>query len=99
MHIGILDVGTIPEGYYYYGASAGREWFIDPSKKFKDNSIPEADIALLDQVFNRVAELLDMPEYKHFTWVGSGLQKHCGHLTIAHQDIHGSVNRKQSRNL
>uniref|UniRef100_A0A914WQH9 alpha,alpha-trehalose-phosphate synthase (UDP-forming) n=1 Tax=Plectus sambesii TaxID=2011161 RepID=A0A914WQH9_9BILA len=99
MHIGILDVGTIPEGYYYYGASAGREWFIDPSKKFKDNSIPEADIALLDQVFSRVAELLDTPEYKHFTWIGSGLQKHCGHLTIAHQDIHGSVDRKQSRNL
>ncbi|VDM66424.1 unnamed protein product, partial [Strongylus vulgaris] len=33
MHIGVLDVSTIPPGYYYYGASAGREWFIDPTNK------------------------------------------------------------------
>lgn len=29
MRIGILDVSTIPEGYYYIGASAGRDWFIE----------------------------------------------------------------------
>lgn len=33
MRIGILDVSTIPEGYYYIGASAGRDWFIEFVKK------------------------------------------------------------------
>ncbi|KAI6185575.1 putative trehalose-6-phosphate synthase 1 [Aphelenchoides besseyi] len=91
MRIGVLDVSTIPEGYYYYGASAGREWFIDPASKFKDQSIPESDLELLDKVFIAIGDLLEEPEFRHFTWVGSGLQKHYGHLTIAHQDAFGSV--------
>ncbi|KAK6009012.1 ADP-ribosylation factor family protein [Ostertagia ostertagi] len=74
MHVGVLDVSTIPPGYYYYGASAGREWFIDPTNKFQDT------------------KLLERQEFRVFTWVGSGLQKHYGHVTIAHQDIYGSSN-------
>jgi len=35
MRVGILDVCTIPEGYYYIGASVGREWYVDPDNKFK----------------------------------------------------------------
>jgi len=91
MKLGILDVSTIPEGYYYYGASAGREWFIDPANKFKDQSIPESDLDLLDRVLNAITDLLEAPEFKHFAWVGSGLQKHYGHLTVAHQDAFGSI--------
>ncbi|CAJ0576512.1 unnamed protein product, partial [Mesorhabditis spiculigera] len=98
-HIGILDVSTIPEGYYYYGASAGREWFIDPGNKFKDNSIPAAHLEMLDRVFDGISSLLDKPEFKPFTWVGSGLQKHCGHITIALQDIYKSVNPNLSQKL
>ncbi|VDO19906.1 unnamed protein product [Heligmosomoides polygyrus] len=91
MHIGVLDVSTIPPGYYYYGASAGREWYIDPSNKFKDTSIPEKHLQLLDQVFQKIQQLLEQQEFRVFTWIGSGLQKHYGHVTIAHQDIYGSV--------
>ncbi|EPB66161.1 hypothetical protein ANCCEY_14749, partial [Ancylostoma ceylanicum] len=90
MHIGVLDVSTIPPGYYYYGASAGREWFIDPTNKFKDTSIPDKHLTMLDEVFEQVSRLLERKEFRVFTWVGSGLQKHYGHLTIAHQDIYGS---------
>ncbi|VDM65477.1 unnamed protein product, partial [Strongylus vulgaris] len=86
----------IPPGYYYYGASAGREWFIDPTNKFKDTSIPEKHLAMLDDVFEQVSHLLERQEYRVFTWVGSGLQKHYGHLTIAHQDIYNSVSQTLS---
>ncbi|KAK6738672.1 hypothetical protein RB195_020656 [Necator americanus] len=99
MHIGVLDVSTIPPGYYYYGASAGREWFIDPTNKFKDTSIPDKHLTMLDQVFEQVSHLLERQEFRVFTWVGSGLQKHYGHLTIAHQDIYGSVNTSLSEQL
>nr|CAH18869.1 putative trehalose 6-phosphate synthase [Aphelenchus avenae] len=97
MRIGVLDVSTIPEGYYYFGASAGREWLIDPANKFKDQSIPEEDLELLERVFAAISDLLEEPKFKHFTWVGSGLQKHYGHITIAHQDAFNSVPRHQVR--
>uniref|UniRef100_A0AC35FDQ1 Trehalose-6-phosphate phosphatase helical bundle domain-containing protein n=1 Tax=Panagrolaimus sp. PS1159 TaxID=55785 RepID=A0AC35FDQ1_9BILA len=99
MQIGILDVSTIPEGYYYYGASAGREWFIDPSSKFKDQSIPEQDLELLDRVFLAISLLLEDPKLKHFAWIGSGLQKHYGHLTIARQDANRSIPDSQTQAL
>uniref|UniRef100_A0A0K0DPQ6 IMP-specific 5'-nucleotidase n=1 Tax=Angiostrongylus cantonensis TaxID=6313 RepID=A0A0K0DPQ6_ANGCA len=99
MHIGVLDVSTIPPGYYYYGASAGREWFVDPTNKFKDTSISEKDLMLLDEVFQKISLLLERQEFRVFTWVGSGLQKHYGHLTIAHQDICGSVKKELSDEL
>jgi len=95
MKIGILDVSTIPEGYYYYGASAGRDWFIDPANKFKDQSIPEPDLELLDRVLNAISDLLEEPKFRHFTWLGSGLQKHYGHVTVARQDAFGSVPARQ----
>lgn len=83
MRIGVLDVNTIPEGYYYIGASAGRDWFIEPGNKFKDQSIPDQDLELLDSVFSAISDLLDDPKFKHFNWVGSGLQKHYGHVTVS----------------
>lgn len=45
MHIGVLDVSTIPNGYYYFGASGGREWFIDNGHNFKDESILKGEKA------------------------------------------------------
>ncbi|KAL3083423.1 hypothetical protein niasHS_011225 [Heterodera schachtii] len=94
MRLGILDVCTIPEGYYYIGASAGREWFVDPANKFKDQSIPDADLEKLNYVFDSISDLLEHPEFKIFAWIGSGLQKHYGHVTLAHQDVFGTVPRE-----
>ncbi|KAI1727493.1 glycosyltransferase family 20 domain-containing protein [Ditylenchus destructor] len=99
MRIGVLDVNTIPEGYYYIGASAGRDWFIEPGNKFKDQSIPDQDLELLDSVFSAISDLLDDPKFKHFNWVGSGLQKHYGHVTVGHQDAFGSVPTQQVKTL
>uniref|UniRef100_A0A915A460 alpha,alpha-trehalose-phosphate synthase (UDP-forming) n=1 Tax=Parascaris univalens TaxID=6257 RepID=A0A915A460_PARUN len=96
MHIGILNVSSMPEGYYAYGASAGREWYMNPAMQFKDDTINEEDLALLNNVFEKVEELLEQPEYRNFTWIGSGLQKHYGHITIARQDINNSVPKHRS---
>lgn len=37
-------------GFYYFGASGGREWFIDPEKKFKDTALSEKQLTMLDKV-------------------------------------------------
>nr|AHY24645.1 synthase trehalose-6-phosphate [Anisakis simplex] len=92
MHIGILNVSTMPEGYYAYAASGGREWYMNPAMQFKDDTINEEDLALL----NSMEELLEQQEYRNFTWIGSGLQKHFGHITIARQDVNHSVPRHRS---
>ncbi|VDM97430.1 unnamed protein product [Thelazia callipaeda] len=96
MHIGVLNVSTMPEGYYAYGASAGREWYLNPSLQFKDDSVNDADLALLTNVFEKLEELLEQPEYRNFTWIGSGLQRHYGHITIARQDVNNSVPKHRS---
>uniref|UniRef100_A0A5S6QLH9 alpha,alpha-trehalose-phosphate synthase (UDP-forming) n=1 Tax=Trichuris muris TaxID=70415 RepID=A0A5S6QLH9_TRIMR len=94
---GILDMVVLPDGYFCYGASIGREWYIDATKKFKDKSISENEIALLEQVAADVQQQLQLPEFQMFNWIGSGLQKHYGHITVAHQDCYDSVDPQSSR--
>jgi trehalose 6-phosphate synthase len=96
MNIGILDVQVMADGYFCYGASTGREWYIEASKKFKDRSIPEADLWLLHEIGDRIQALIDQPQFQHFAWIGSGLQRHFGHITISRQDPFGSVDAKKS---
>ncbi|KAF1746970.1 hypothetical protein GCK72_023428 [Caenorhabditis remanei] len=98
LHTGILEVATIPEGYYAYGASAGREWYLNPAQQFKDRSFSAVDLTLMNKVFELIEELLEKPEFKTFKWIGSGIQKHCGHITIAKQDVNGTIpTRKVTR--
>ena len=47
----------------------------------------------------QVEDLLEIPEYRNFTWIGSGLQKHFGHITIAKQDVNHSVPARKSSQL
>ncbi len=47
----------------------------------------------------QIEDLLEIPEYRNFTWIGSGLQKHFGHITIAKQDVNHSVPAKKSSQL
>ncbi|CCD66907.1 Alpha,alpha-trehalose-phosphate synthase [UDP-forming] 1 [Caenorhabditis elegans] len=91
LHTGILEVATIPEGYYAYGASAGREWYLNPAQQFKDRSFSAIDLNLMNKVFDIIEELLERPEFRIFKWIGSGIQKHCGHITIAKQDVNGTI--------
>lgn len=62
----------------------------------QDDSVSEADEKLLDAVFDRIGDLLEREEYVKFTWMGSCLQKHFGHITIARQDCYGSVDEVES---
>ncbi|XGW33076.1 hypothetical protein V3C99_017520 [Haemonchus contortus] len=99
VHIGILNMSTMPEGYYAYGASAGREWYFNPAMQFKDDSVSDADLMLLNKAFDMVEDLLENPEFRNFTWIGSGLQKHYGHITIAKQDVNNSIPHRKSLQL
>lgn len=47
----------------------------------------------------QVEDLLENPAYRIFTWIGSGLQKHYGHITIAQQDVNNSIPKRESAEL
>lgn len=47
----------------------------------------------------QVEDLLENPVYRIFTWIGSGLQKHYGHITIAQQDVNNSIPKRDSTEL
>lgn len=95
LQIGVLDVSTIPEGYYYFGASVGRDWYLDPSHKFRDTTISPNDLHLLDVIFDDINKMLLETKWRRFTWIGSGLQKHYGHITLAHQDVYNTVEKEE----
>ncbi|CAL2049163.1 unnamed protein product [Caenorhabditis brenneri] len=99
IHSGILEVSTIPEGYYAYGSSAGREWYLNPAMQYKDHGFASNDLKLLNKAFEMVDELLEEREFRTFKWIGSGLQKHYGHITIAKQDATNSIPKKKSDRL
>ncbi|GMT35941.1 hypothetical protein PFISCL1PPCAC_27238, partial [Pristionchus fissidentatus] len=96
VHIGILNMSTMPEGSCAYGASGGREWYLNPALQFKDDTVSEQDLALLNEAFEKVEDLLEKPEFRNFTWIGSGLQKHFGHITVAKQDNNNSIPHRKS---
>uniref|UniRef100_A0AC35U6A1 T6PP_N domain-containing protein n=1 Tax=Rhabditophanes sp. KR3021 TaxID=114890 RepID=A0AC35U6A1_9BILA len=100
LNTGILNVSTMPEGYFIYGASAGREWYMNPSIQFKDSKISANELELIDNVFEKIEDdLLTLPEYNHLKWIGSGIQKHYGHITIACQDGDENVTKQRTLKL
>lgn len=72
--------------------------YVDGSKRFKDDSISAAELGLLEKMAEKICELLEKPEYAHFAWIGSGLQRHYGHITVSKQDVYKSVDEEVSNN-
>ncbi len=89
--VGLLDISVMPDGYYCFGASGGRDWYVDASRNFKDHSIVDTELELLDAVYDAIKKLLTKRPYLQYAYLGSGLQKHYGHITVAKQDAFGSV--------
>jgi len=90
--LGILDVSVMPDGCFCLGASGGREWYVNAARRFKDASLADADLRLLDQLADRLAALMEADErFRQFAWLGSCLQRHYGHVTVARQDVYGSI--------
>jgi len=96
INIGIIDVTVMPDSYYCYGASNGRNWYIDASKKFKDMSMKDNELGFLDTVHARIRELTQLQQYNQFGYIGSGIQKHYGSVTVARQDMAHTIDKADS---
>ena len=93
--IGIVDVSTIPDQTIVYAASKGRE-FIDLSNQRRSFPIDPQKQELIQQLYQRLRSQLQNPAHEKFTMIGSGLQFKFGQITIARQDISGSIPGSES---
>lgn len=87
---GILDVTAIPSGVFAYGASKGRE-YLDPAGNRGTLPLAPDEKARLAELERRLRRLVHDPRYEIFTLIGSGLQCKYGQITVARQDMDGSV--------
>ena len=92
---GIMDLSTNPEKTIIYAASKGRE-FIDLKGIRKSFPIDDQKQQLIDRLYQKLNDLVKDPAYEKFSLIGSGLQLKFGQITIARQDINGSVPETKS---
>ena len=59
-----MKTGSNP-GYYAYGASAGREWYLNASMQFKDDTVSDADVEMLDRAFEKVRWILNFQSLRY----------------------------------
>jgi hypothetical protein len=93
--IGITDVSTMPEKTIIFAASKGRE-FIDLSGTRRSFPIEDEKQAIINRLNHELSELVRAPTYEIFSLIGSGLQLKFGQITVARQDINGSIEAAES---
>jgi len=94
-NIGIVDVSVTPDKTMIYAASKGRE-FIDLSNARRTFPIDDQKQKLIQRLYKKLNKLVKDPAYEKFSLIGSGLQFKFGQITIARQDINGSIPEPKS---
>ncbi|MFW5960507.1 MAG: trehalose 6-phosphate synthase [Chitinivibrionales bacterium] len=92
---GFMDVHTMPEGEFVLAGSMGRE-YVNKKRQVKTYPVKKERQKKLDDLNSRIADILVQPEYKKFSYIGSGFQQKYGQTTIARQDIAETIPEKES---
>ncbi len=92
---GIVQISVNPPGTFIYAGSKGREC-LDLTGVRRSHPVPAEKQMKLEALGRGLVLLTRQPEYEKFTLIGSGLQRKFGQLTIARQDIGGSVPEAES---
>ncbi|ANT63958.1 trehalose 6-phosphate synthase [Prosthecochloris sp. CIB 2401] len=95
---GIIDVSVNPDNVFIYAGSKGRE-FIDLDGNDHRAPVEAAKEEVLEELFRKVAELEAVPDFEKFFYIGSGMQRKFGQLTLARQDVMNSIPEEESLKL
>jgi hypothetical protein len=93
--VGIIDMSAMPEGAVILGGSKGREMEDTRGRRHR-YEIPEEQARKLAALNGRLKTLLETPDYRKFSLIGSGLQFKFGQTTVARQDMTESVDPDES---
>ncbi|MFW6231190.1 MAG: trehalose 6-phosphate synthase [Nanoarchaeota archaeon] len=92
---GIVSLSINQEDIFIYAGSKGRE-FLDEDGTKRTEAMTKEEKELIDLLEERIVKLLDKKEYQRFGYIGSGFQKKFGQITVARQDMSGSIPKKES---
>ncbi|MDA2926848.1 trehalose 6-phosphate synthase [Acidobacteria bacterium AH-259-G07] len=95
---GIVDVSVNPQKTFVYAASKGRE-LIDLNGRRRAYPINERKQMLIDELNERLRNLVKQPTFEKFSLIGSGFQFKFGQTTIARQDISQSIPEDESEDF
>lgn len=95
---GMVDVSTMPNHTFIYAGSKGRE-YRDVAWKRGTYPIEKQLEELLKMLNEKILTIIKKPQYRKFSYIGSGFQQKFGQTTIARQDISHSVADKESKNF
>lgn len=95
---GLLDVSINPPMIFHYAGSKGRE-YMDIHGRVNHFPIEKSKQQKLDILNKRLEDLVDDPDYRIFSLIGSGLQQKYGQTTLARQDIFGTIPKEKSQAL
>ncbi|MFH1429064.1 MAG: trehalose 6-phosphate synthase, partial [Candidatus Margulisiibacteriota bacterium] len=97
-NIGLADISVCPDKIFIYAGSKGRECLNKQGER-KQLPINKDKQNKLDELNNKLEELVIRPEYEVFALIGSGLQYKYGQTTIARQDINNSIPALESESF
>jgi len=97
-NIGLVDLCVAPDDAFNYAGSKGREFFTKGGSRFVF-PINKDKQGKLNELNNFLSALVQEPDYKKFTLIGSGLQFKFGQTTLARQDINYSIPADESEQL
>ncbi len=95
---GIVDVSVMPEGVFAYAGSKGREYRDEQGGNGR-MAVAAGQQVILDELNNRIQQLLERSEYRIFARIGSGFQRKFGQSTVARQDMIESVSPQRSQDM
>ncbi|MFP4508555.1 MAG: hypothetical protein ACLFNQ_00350 [Spirochaetaceae bacterium] len=98
METGIRELSVFPEAIYALAGSKGGE-YIRPEGGPFSRTMPEKLADAMTSLNARIVDLLEEPGNRIFTQIGSGFQKKLGEITLARQDVFGSVPEEDSMRL
>ena len=93
---GIFDLSVMPDNAFVLAGSKGREYRADNGER-RAQELSDGQRRQLDVLNRRLDQLLERPENRIFTLIGSSLQKKYGETTVARQDVNHSVPEAESR--
>ena len=95
---GILEMSVDPPQTFIYAGSKGRE-FMREDSTLEKKKMSSSEEKIMQRLSEKISRLLSEKEFQDHLYIGSGLQKKFGQLTIARQDITGSIPKKDSLSL
>lgn len=95
---GLMELCVAPRGEFTYTGSKGREYFDHNTQRvMQADELPQEQRELVDELHRRILALCTQPGNTKFLGIGSGLQRKFGEVTMARNDMAGTVPEPESR--